>query len=154
MRFHEPEKWVNDKPKHYHKPNMDQENFPTMGTVSQPQASVKDYSLLENPEDDNSTPNSNSNPADPADDSMINLREYLKSRKEPTPNDEEEWDPYLSYNMFQVIEKMKARWYLHNLYHDTFVDYDACLEDETGIDTWDTESDSDGSCSEDDYESM
>ena len=152
MRIQEPEKWVNDKPKYTRKPNMmDQEQFPTMGSVLPPPASVKDYSLLENPEDADSNPH----PAVvPSDDSMINLREYLKGRKESTPDGEEEWDPYLSYNMFQTIEDMKARWYFHDLLNNTFVDYDCCIPDETGIDTWETASESDGSGSEDDYESM
>ena len=152
MKIQEPEKWVNDKPKYAHKPNiMDQKHFPTMGSVPPPEASVKDYSLLEIQEDDNT--NTNLNVA-PSDGSMINLREYLKGRKESTPDDEEEWDPYLSYNMFQAIEDMKARWYLHDFLNNTFVDYDCCLPDETGIDTWETSSESDGSGSEDEYESM
>jgi hypothetical protein len=145
VKMVEPEKWVSDK-SHNYKPKPDMENkelFPTLSVVNTAEAeaeAVMDFSGLEY-ESDDAAPI-----IIPEEDTMINVREYLKSRKQAT--DEDEPDPYLHYNMFVTIEDMKGRWYWHDFLNGTFVDYDCCIPDEYGLDTWDTDSESEGSDSD------
>ena len=132
-------KWINDTPRTVRKPDVSSSSqFPTLGTASTDVIPIKDYSLLENLADEDVPTTAEQ----PSDGNMINVRKYLAAKKQ---SDEPEQDPYLSYKMFDAIEDMKARWYLHDLLHGTFVDYDCCIEDEEGIDAWETESESDGS---------
>lgn len=140
----EPEKWVRDKSRNYKpKPDMaNTEQFPTLAAINTAAAPGMDFSVLEYASDD-AVP-----VIKPGDDTMINLRQYLKSRKQATATDEDEPDPYLHYNMYMAVEDMKARWDHHHLLSGTFVDYDCCIPDEDGLDTWDTDSESEGSDSD------
>ena len=149
VKISEPEKWVKDESSRYMpKPNvMDVTLFPSMGTTPSISTSTHDYSILDLAED--TTPVQHAVPfAEPR---MVNIRECIASRKKEAM----EPDPYISYKMFDAIEEMKARWYLHDFLQGDYVDYDCCIPDVEGIDAWDTPSDSeDSDLDSDEYDSM
>ena len=148
VKISEPEKWVKDNSSTYiPKPDVkDTSLFPSLGTSPTKSVSLQDYSLLNLPQESTSE-----HGAAPAEKRMVNIRECIASRKKEAM----EPDPYISYKMFDAIEEMKARWYLHDFLQGDYVDYDRCIPDVEGIDGWETPSDSeDSDLDSDDYDSM
>ena len=139
------EKWVNNKPtKKYTKmPDSNSTiHFPAIGAAeaSGPAETGADYGALTFTEDP-----STMDTLPDTENGMVNLRNY--KNREP----EEEYDQDTSYNMYWAIEEMKARWYDHNERQGIFVDYDH-VPDKLGIDSWASESESECSESEDEYD--
>ena len=143
----EPEKWVSDKPSNRYNPKPaveDRSQFPSLAPAPATTATTTpcmDFSVLGYASDDEAPV------ASPEDETMINLRNYLKKRKQAGKDEDEdeddgEYEYYLHYNMFMTVEDMMARWNHHHLLSGTSMNY---TPDEDGLDTWDSASESEDS---------
>ena len=153
------EKWVNDKPgkQYIRAPDTNStRQFPSLGpSASEAGAGAgpsTDYAALSFSEEPVPSPALDEHAG------MVGLRAHKASASGAASEQDDCLDlypdPYLSHDdMFWCIEDMKTRWSMHNELQGTFINYDH-IPDTHGLDTWDTDSGSDISESEDEYDAV